>query len=487
MAVCAGITYNATTHIITVAYVAADGTKGASFTNPYTFQDVYDTDVANGWGECSKQFKQFVVPPIVISGGSLTYFADSDKSIFIKRIADGTGSENSFEGRDYTYIRLGSSSTNKGIEIIFQYRGRFVFSGVANVLIWDITNRGSYDNNFGAAEIHEGLITDGLYNITPYSAGGKLYKCVISGNPYPLSLRNDIYLEDCFIRNIGANTVFAFQPTSDIITTIRRTKIENTGGPVGYIYVRSNSILNLVDCNLMGRRFLWFASGTKTLELYLKTVFKATLKNAESGQLQIKANDGTILFEETLTSDSMTSSEVVYERYVGEAISSVLNLTTNIYSPLRLEVIKIGYDTLVIPDIYITEGLPTTVYGEMIALVPEPPSISSLQITNPGVLNNDGSISIIAESGTQPYMYSINGGAYQEDNIFENLEEGTYSVSVKDANDLTDSLEGVSLKKTTLYNQSIVATINADNTIVTSIIPEENIVVSITTEDVIIA
>ena len=41
--VCAGITYDSgVNNRITVTYNEADGTKGASYSNPYTFQDIYD-------------------------------------------------------------------------------------------------------------------------------------------------------------------------------------------------------------------------------------------------------------------------------------------------------------------------------------------------------------------------------------------------------------------------------------------------------------
>ena len=48
----------------------------------------------------------------------------------------------------------------------------------------------------------------------------------------------------------------------------------------------------------------------------------------------------------------------------------------------------------------------------------------------PGV--NNGSISIAPTSGSGPYLYSLNGGAYQTSNIFGGLAPGDYTVVVKD-------------------------------------------------------
>ncbi|GAA4313653.1 gliding motility-associated C-terminal domain-containing protein [Nibribacter koreensis] len=48
--------------------------------------------------------------------------------------------------------------------------------------------------------------------------------------------------------------------------------------------------------------------------------------------------------------------------------------------------------------------------------------------------NSNGQISVLATEGTAPYTYSINSGAFQTENIFQNLAAATYSISVKDAN-----------------------------------------------------
>jgi hypothetical protein len=45
----------------------------------------------------------------------------------------------------------------------------------------------------------------------------------------------------------------------------------------------------------------------------------------------------------------------------------------------------------------------------------------------------DGSFSVIATGGIPPYTYSLNGGAFQSNNTFENLTAGTYNVVVRDA------------------------------------------------------
>jgi large repetitive protein len=48
--------------------------------------------------------------------------------------------------------------------------------------------------------------------------------------------------------------------------------------------------------------------------------------------------------------------------------------------------------------------------------------------------NNNGVITATATGGVLPLQYNINGGAYQASNIFNGLAPGTYTVTVRDAN-----------------------------------------------------
>src|SRR5205807_2158411 len=45
---------------------------------------------------------------------------------------------------------------------------------------------------------------------------------------------------------------------------------------------------------------------------------------------------------------------------------------------------------------------------------------------------NNGTITIAASGGTAPYQYSLNGGGFQDNNVFGNLLSGDYTVTMQD-------------------------------------------------------
>lgn len=52
----------------------------------------------------------------------------------------------------------------------------------------------------------------------------------------------------------------------------------------------------------------------------------------------------------------------------------------------------------------------------------------------------DGSLSVSASGGVEPYMYSLNGGAFVSSSVFESIGTGTYNVVARDANGCTSTL-----------------------------------------------
>lgn len=61
-------------------------------------------------------------------------------------------------------------------------------------------------------------------------------------------------------------------------------------------------------------------------------------------------------------------------------------------------------------------------------------SIQSYTTKAPSGGASDGEISVTATGGTPPFMYNYNNGNWQSSNVFNNLPQGSYNISVRDAN-----------------------------------------------------
>ncbi len=70
----------------------------------------------------------------------------------------------------------------------------------------------------------------------------------------------------------------------------------------------------------------------------------------------------------------------------------------------------------------------------------------------------DGIITVLIEGGTSPFSFSLNGGEPQSANVFENLQEGTYSVVATDANGFTAEADSITLSSP----PAILATVTVD-------------------------
>ncbi|WP_189342881.1 VWA domain-containing protein, partial [Ulvibacter litoralis] len=57
------------------------------------------------------------------------------------------------------------------------------------------------------------------------------------------------------------------------------------------------------------------------------------------------------------------------------------------------------------------------------------------------VCSGTGSVTVEAVGGTTPYLYNVDGGAYQASGVFDNLTVGVHSVTVLDANGCTLSID----------------------------------------------
>ncbi|RYY64640.1 MAG: T9SS type B sorting domain-containing protein, partial [Chitinophagaceae bacterium] len=76
--------------------------------------------------------------------------------------------------------------------------------------------------------------------------------------------------------------------------------------------------------------------------------------------------------------------------------------------------------------------------------------------TASGCAVNNGSVTVTALTGLAPYMYSLDGGSFQNANVFSNVGVGAHTVTVKDAGGCTTTVN-VSVAQT--GNPSLTATV----------------------------
>ena len=121
-----GITYDAVTNIITVT--------GYTLAVPCNFTDLYNEDIANGWGVVSKNGEQIRLDArvwIVGSVGSEAWFADTLKQIYLSEVIKQTGSSDLVlkSSNSYSHFRLGEctdatlKTTRRGCSIKYPETG----------------------------------------------------------------------------------------------------------------------------------------------------------------------------------------------------------------------------------------------------------------------------------------------------------------------------------------------------------------------------
>ena len=85
-------------------------------------------------------------------------------------------------------------------------------------------------------------------------------------------------------------------------------------------------------------------------------------------------------------------------------------------------------------------------------------------IGNDAVCGGLGSITVNANGGVSPYLYSVDGGLiYQSSPIFNNLTPGIYSVTAKDSNDVVGTFGNITITNTPPISYSLSLLVNNNN------------------------
>jgi hypothetical protein len=423
---CAGITYNAGTKRVTVTYNAADLTRGASFANPYCFDDIYDTDVANGWGIFVRiGTTLYIAYCSIYIEGATTYFQNENFTLFYAPNAQETIL---FYARTANVYLIQTGSYVSFIINNVTGTRRFYFGGNTDLYLESVTISGFsfayfYKSKYENIQLKNGnnhMYVDSVIDgITFINHGGY----AVRGQP--ASATN--------IRLI--NTVTGF----DIFSSATFNNVYFSPDVTYHFYYRTgiNGNLILIDSNGDLTKYNIIGTADTTgLSVILKSTFSGTIENGTGGTLTIKDKDGVTVYTEVLASDDMTFQTIEYQRRTITASGGAI--TSNVYTisePFTVVVTKTGYQDLTISDIEVTGGVQTIIYGKLEYLELEYPEllISAVTITDcTKIGTNDGELEITAEGGDGTYQYSIDGVTYQAGNTFTGLAPGNYTVYVRD-------------------------------------------------------
>jgi len=143
--------------------------------------------------------------------------------------------------------------------------------------------------------------------------------------------------------------------------------------------------------------------------------------------INVSSSCGTFAATATVSPVPPVGSTTTYSLYNG--LTLIASNTTGVFTGLTPNVTYSIKATINL----VCSGVVTTS-----TFVLSGPAITT-SVTNSTCGNSDGSVTINAAGGVAPYTYSINGVTFQSSNIFSNLSSGFYTVTVKDANNCSNT------------------------------------------------
>jgi len=469
--------------IITVKFDVGDS-KGNSYSNPYTFEDIYQADILNGWGVVTKSSNTYFLNCGIKIDGSSTYFWDYDKIIvFTKTITTY-----------FYYLQLTNSPYFRS--------GRHEKIGSTwyiGTMVW--TQTGASTNAFsffsinGKIELYHSKFiklrvkdfgsissfTSVIYNCEVYFTDNFMYN-QYADIQYLKFVSDYFFLNSTPIRIQYIDLYFGYltcNPLSSSGAYAKNIRFFDNAGVKFYLQGgEDDRALILCDSNaphdIVVQSNSYWASTRWWYKL--NSTFNFNIKNGNGATITLKDKNGNIVVNHTFSGETY-SQEVTYfaakcwHIYDGQTANAYKELYD--YQPFSLVISKSGYQDLIIDSITVTDGIPTEIRGELElnTLI-----IDSFSFTHPTTYAN-GTISLVAAGGVAPYQYSIDGGtSWHSSGDFTGLLAGSYDIMVKD-NEGTIVEGGTIILKSSDF-------INVDN--MTIEIGNEQVLVEVEQEDEII-
>lgn len=345
------ITYNAGTNTITVT--------GYTFGTPCTFLDVYNADVAGGWGVVSKSGNDhftFDCKLVIGDGSTSTYFADTDKQIIF--------STNSITA-DYQIAVYVMNSANFTLGYLVNDSKKVTDNGCA--LFGTFTQNSfllNVQSSSAVVKLYSCLVhgTDGsgVSSIISIS-GATVYNCIFDHLYLYLSANLTIY--NLLATSSKTYGLYGSSGTWDVVNLKNHDYAigfgyAGGGQPPGNQHVKNTIIKNntyVARCHFMGLdcsitngdvdnwNFVWSNSSAKVYrkyELDLKVIDKDNTP-INAATVKVWDKDSNLIVDTTTNASGVIVTQAITRGYYNQANGNTLQEA----SPHLIKIEKAGYTT----------------------------------------------------------------------------------------------------------------------------------------------
>lgn len=255
-------------------------------------------------------------------------------------------------------------------------------------------------------------LTPGTYSVTVTDANGCTLSttAIVNALPALLITTPSTTPVSCFGGNNGSLSVSASGGNNVYSFNLQPSNITNTTGSFNGLSANTYTV-QVTDGNNCTKTSTLTITTPTVLQVNTQTTLPVLCFGGNTGSLQWQVQGGTGAIAYTLQPGNLNN-----------AIGNYNNLIAGIYT------------------LQGTDANGCTISSTLSITQPTVLNIASISTTipscNPG---NDATATITATGGTTPYTYSINGTTFQNSNIITALDVLTYTITVKDANQCTQT------------------------------------------------
>ena len=317
---------------------------GGTESSPYTFEDIYQADVSNGWGVVSKQGDNqyhFTCILKIGDGNTGTWLADTNKEISFTGLLAG------FDVKDGGHFRLGeiideADRTTSGgcyLYLASPYGYNMIrLYGSGTLELFSSTLNGNADIKIEMNSDESRIsIWNSLLLHTYTSANGGMAKadlCRVTVQQTSGILLNFLYGNDISITDSDVGLRL-----SDVVSplTVANVKIINETTSISCSWVTTNVYIINTECKWT---LEWVESSGRIHRQYtfnLRVIDEAgnPISNAK---VRMHDKDGNLVFEETTDMNGKIPEQIITRGYYDQDHGSGLVD----FAPLTLEIVKEG-------------------------------------------------------------------------------------------------------------------------------------------------